>query len=284
MSKNKFPVFPSRYNLVLFKQKVNQAERGWKLLKGKKDSLEMKLRSLREENLQLEEHFNILLHKALFAFAQAKFIGWDNRTIIVENPGDVSFKIAVVQTSVAGVKVPSYVIYKSSTPNFALTGLGGGGQHVHDVREAFLQTLEHIIKMAFVKSSVSTLKDAAYKCNIRLNGLEFVMVPKLEQTLLYITSELDETDREDTYRLKKSMQATIKRAKAKDRNRLSSEMANLLEEIPSSISSLQEFYECIESNRAAECDKLSSVFPGTSVGEFFSAFDYYDPKDSLKRK
>lgn len=36
-----------------------------------------------------------------------------------------------------------------------------------------------------------------------MNALEFVIIPQLENTIKYILSELDELEREDTYRIKK---------------------------------------------------------------------------------
>lgn len=38
--------------------------------------------------------------------------------------------------------------------------------------------------------------------NRRVNALEFVVIPKIETTISWIESELDELDREEFYRLK----------------------------------------------------------------------------------
>jgi V-type H+-transporting ATPase subunit D len=39
--------------------------------------------------------------------------------------------------------------------------------------------------------------------NRRVNAIEYIIIPKVENTIRYIQSELDEQDREEFYRLKK---------------------------------------------------------------------------------
>ena len=51
--------------------------------------------------------------------------------------------------------------------------------------------------------------------NRRVNALEKVVCPKIENTIIYITSELEEIDREDLYRLKKIRKKKIRDAEKK---------------------------------------------------------------------
>lgn len=55
-----------------------------------------------------------------------------------------------------------------------------------------------LIQTAFV-----ILDDVIKVVNRRVNAIEHVIIPRTENTIKYINSELDELDREEFYRLKK---------------------------------------------------------------------------------
>jgi len=56
--------------------------------------------------------------------------------------------------------------------------------------------------------------------NRRVNAIEHVIIPKIENTIAYVISELDEGDREEFFRLKK-----VQDKKKRDKEREAAEAA-----------------------------------------------------------
>uniref|UniRef100_A0A6Q2Z1G7 V-type proton ATPase subunit D n=1 Tax=Esox lucius TaxID=8010 RepID=A0A6Q2Z1G7_ESOLU len=79
----------------------------------------------------------------------------------------------------------------------------------------FRQILRKIIETSFV-----TLDQAIKITNRRVNAIEHVIIPRIERTLSYIITELDEREREEFYRLKK-----IQEKKKQMRERTEKEIA-----------------------------------------------------------
>ena len=63
--------------------------------------------------------------------------------------------------------------------------------------------MDCMIELASLQCAFVTLDEAIKTTNRRVNALEHTIIPKLENTILYIKGELDELEREEFFRLKK---------------------------------------------------------------------------------
>jgi V-type H+-transporting ATPase subunit D len=93
-----------------------------------------------------------------------------------------------------------------------LTGLGKGGQQVQACRRAYVGAVRVLVALANLQTAFVTLDAALKTTNRRVNALENVVVPKIEGTIAYIKSELDELEREEFFRLKKVQKNKQKKA------------------------------------------------------------------------
>merc|ERR1712070_770191 len=79
----------------------------------------------------------------------------------------------------------------------------GGGQRIKECRKTFIHALHLLIRLASLQTSFVKLDEAIKVTNRRVNALEHVVIPRIENTIAYIVSELDELEREEFFRLKK---------------------------------------------------------------------------------
>jgi len=92
--------------------------------------------------------------------------------------------------------------------------LGRGGQQIQKAREIYAKAVETLVELASLQTAFVILDEVIRMTNRRVNALEHIVIPRLENTIKYINSELDEMDREEFFRLKKVQAAKQKRAAA----------------------------------------------------------------------
>eukprot|EP00993_Chasmostoma_nieuportense_P002868 NODE_3629_length_930_cov_336.850560_g3477_i0.p1 GENE.NODE_3629_length_930_cov_336.850560_g3477_i0~~NODE_3629_length_930_cov_336.850560_g3477_i0.p1 ORF type:complete len:264 (-),score=84.10 NODE_3629_length_930_cov_336.850560_g3477_i0:137-865(-) len=197
----RFPVLPSRMTLTQFKVRLRGASKGHSLLKKKSDALVMRLRKLLRELKTVKEEMLVEMKKAHFSLAEAKFTAGDISMSVVESVKNAAAKAKIRHDNVAGVRLPVFRLMEFQTEDMA--GIGKGGEQIRAARESFQRLLELIVKIASLQTSFVTLDEAIKITNRRVNALEKVVIPKMENTIQYIIGELDELEREDFFRLKK---------------------------------------------------------------------------------
>jgi len=157
-----------------------------------------------------------VMQTAAFSLAEVSYatggsIGYQ----VQESVKNARFKVRAKQENVSGVYLPQFESYIEEEINdFKLTGLGRGGQQVQKAKNVYSKAVETLVELASLQTAFIILDEVIKVTNRRVNAIEHVIIPRTENTIAYINSELDELDREEFYRLKKvqekKQQATAK--------------------------------------------------------------------------
>ena len=67
-------------------------------------------------------------------------------------------------------------------------------------KEVYAKAVETLVELASLQTAFTILDEVIRATNRRVNAIEHVVIPRLENTVKYILSELDEMDREEFFR------------------------------------------------------------------------------------
>lgn len=197
-------VVPTVTMLGVMKARLVGATRGHALLKKKSDALTVQFRQILKKIVSAKESMGDIMKTSSFSLTEAKYVAGENvKHIVLENVENASLRVRSRQENVAGVKLPKFEYFTEGETKNDLTGLARGGQQVQQCRSAYIKAIEVLVELASLQTSFLTLDEAIKTTNRRVNALENVVKPRLENTIIYIKGELDELEREDFFRLKK---------------------------------------------------------------------------------
>lgn len=192
-------VFPTKTNLMNTKKSLELAKLGYDLMDRKRNILIREMMQLTDEAKKVQSSIASVYEKAYTALKKANLnLGDCNRfakVVPVENDVTIDYR------SVMGVEIPTIEVSVGHTDvrNF---GFGGTNSDFDEACVLFRQVKELTAQLAEIESSVCRLADAVAKTQKRSNALNNIMIPKLEETIRYISSDLDEKEREEFSRLK----------------------------------------------------------------------------------
>ncbi|KAK4176989.1 putative vacuolar ATP synthase [Triangularia setosa] len=198
-------VFPTRQSLGIMKAKLKGAETGHSLLKRKSEALTKRFREITRRIDEAKRKMGRVMQIASLSLAEVTYaVGGNIGYQIQESAKSARFRIRAKQENVSGVLLPAFESYQTEGNNdFAMTGLGKGGQQVQRCRETYARAVEALVELASLQTAFVILDEVIKVVNRRVNAIEHVIIPRTENTIKYINSELDELDREEFYRLKK---------------------------------------------------------------------------------
>ena len=196
-------VKPTRSELLKLKKQIKLAKSGYSLLKKKRDGLILEFfeilkraKTLRQE---LAEEYKIALEKINIARVLEGDLKVKSIAMAIKDIPDVR----LTTKNIMGVKVPKI---ESSEIKKAFLERGYGvynSSAIDEAAAAYEKVVEKIILAAEVETSMRKLLNEIEKTKRRVNGLEFVVIPRLGRQKSYIQLRLEEMERENTFRMKR---------------------------------------------------------------------------------
>lgn len=196
-------VNPTRMELRRLKTRLKTAERGHKLLKDKSDEMVRRFLAFVRENKRLREEIEGELAEALRSFMLARALL--PAQVIEQSLLMPLYKanVTISQKNVMGVDVPSIEIMPVTGSELLPYAFATTNADLDSAVIRLSKLIERLLKLAEVEKTCNMLADEIEKNRRRVNALEYVMIPQLNETIKYIMMKLDENERGNLTRLMK---------------------------------------------------------------------------------
>lgn len=196
---------PTRMELTRLKKKLVTARRGHKLLKDKRDELMRQFLNLVREDKELREKVEMAVHEAnkSFALARSAMSNEAVRVAFMTPKQEVSLELST--KNIMSVDVPRFTCQTRTADQndiysygYAFTSgdLDAGVSILSDI-------LPDMLRLAETEKSCQLMAEEIEKTRRRVNALEHVLIPNMEEGIKFITMKLDENERSTQIRLMK---------------------------------------------------------------------------------
>jgi V/A-type H+-transporting ATPase subunit D len=195
---------PTRSELINLKRKIQLSERGYKILKMKRDGLILEffkvLATAKDTRGGLLNKYQIAVEMMAVANTVEGVIGVKSAAVSVKEVPEITLK----SKNIMGVIVPQI---ESSKVKKSLVDRGygvlGTSTVIDETASAFEELVESIIESAEIETTMKRLLDEIEKTKRRVNALEFKVIPELTAARDFIKMRLDEMEREELFRMKR---------------------------------------------------------------------------------
>ncbi len=206
-------VNPTRMELTRLKKELSTATRGHKLLKDKQDEMVRQfmllIKTNRELRIMIEEELASISNTFNQARLKMSYAGLMEALMVPSQ--DVVLETS--STTIMNMQVPSLKVQTNPsvdiTYGFAFTPC--------ELDESVLKLsslVEKMVKLAEIEKSCDMLAVEIEKTRRRVNAIEYVLIPNLEENIHMITMKLEDNERSSIIRLMKSKEIIMKKQQA----------------------------------------------------------------------
>lgn len=202
----KLDVNPTRMELAKLKKRKNLASRGHKLLKDKQDELMRQFISLIRKNNELRIEVEEKLEKAMQSFAMAKSLLHENYIEELMAVPSRSVSLNIDRKNIMSVRVPQMNFHyeggQDDSSDISYGYLNSNGE-LDLTFDYLVDVMPAMLELAEIEKTCQLMANEIEKTRRRVNALEYMTIPQLEETIYFIQMKLDESERSAITRLMK---------------------------------------------------------------------------------
>ena len=202
----KLNVNPTPMELSRLKIRLKTAVRGHKLLKDKQDELMRQFIDMIKKNKKLREKVEEMLQNSFKDFLLSRGVMSDE---MLENaiayPKE-KIGVEVKKKNIMSVNVPQMTFVRENEGNQGMIYPYGYAQTSADLDDAIdglNSVMDNLLELAEVEKACQLMADEVEKTRRRVNALEYMTIPQLQETIRFIQMKLDENERGSITRLMK---------------------------------------------------------------------------------
>lgn len=196
-------ITPTRMELTRLKARLRTAVRGHKLLKDKRDGLMKRFLDEVRQARALRERVeaDILRAHDAFTVASALMSPEAVEQALLYPKQSVSLELDV--QNVMSVEVPRYTVSSRAQGDLYPYGFADTSGELDDAVDALAASFRELLELAQREKTCQLLADEIERTRRRVNALEYVKIPEMQEAIRYISMKLEENERGNITRLMK---------------------------------------------------------------------------------
>ncbi|MGM0439060.1 MAG: V-type ATP synthase subunit D [Patescibacteria group bacterium] len=185
---------PTRQELLRLKKQLKVAQSGHKLLKNKLDSLIQEFLSHVKELQGLRKDIEEKTPEMLMDYLKAENnLGKNEIDALTAHIPDA--RIDKEEKNIMGVRVEEYKFLNKKEIQETPFSKKAGDYNLEKAQKKAFKVLKSIIEYATLEQKIKLLAEEIENTRRRVNSLEHVYIPEIEESQKYITQKLEEKER-----------------------------------------------------------------------------------------
>jgi V/A-type H+-transporting ATPase subunit D len=207
-------ITPTRMVLNQLKGRLKTAARGHKLLKDKRDELMRQFMDVIRLNKELRTRVEAGLTEAFGALTVASAVMSPEMLEQALMYPRQSVELSVKYKNIMSVNVPQYSFSTKTADAGEIYpyGFAQTSGELDVAMQAISSVFEDMLELARVEKTMQLLAEEIEKTRRRVNALEYVMIPEMEENIRYISMKLAENENATKVRLMKVKDMVLQQA------------------------------------------------------------------------